>query len=110
MGTRTLDAENHAVFQTKDFAALEKLSVFPMVMQSIFGTKRAAYLEATFAVRRLRPRVRRRARTFFPFTVFMRARNPCLRRLLVRLGCNVLFINSSGEVMLLTNAGSYCQG
>ena len=45
-----------------------------------------------YAERRMRPRARRRASTFRPFFVAMRARKPWLRFLLSTLGWKVRFI------------------
>lgn len=50
------------------------------------------YLDATVAASRLRPLARRRFRMARPDFVFIRARNPCFRSRLIRLGWYVRFI------------------
>lgn len=50
------------------------------------------HLEAMVAARRFRPLARLRRSTDWPVAVFIRWRNPCLRRLFVRLGWYVRFI------------------
>ena len=50
------------------------------------------YFFETFTVRRLRPLVRRRLRTFLPDWFFIRFRKPCLRFALILLGWKVLFM------------------
>jgi hypothetical protein len=61
-------------------ALMEKSKIFKSSSNSdCFGelqNSEGAYLAATVGVRRLRPRARRRFRTFWPFLVAMRARNP----------------------------------
>lgn len=55
----------------------------------------------TLTESRLRPLARRAAKTFRPFLVCMRLRNPCLRTRRRFEGWNVRFIDSSGGTRLL---------
>ncbi len=50
---------------------------------------------SSYAERRLRPLARRRAKTFRPAAVFIRARKPCRRLRTITLGWKVLFGKSS---------------
>jgi hypothetical protein len=77
-------AEEYASAGAKDLVLLEETAVLPRIVETsgrrecalTWIQRRKNYLPATEATRRLRPLARRRARTFLPLAVAMRARKP----------------------------------
>jgi hypothetical protein len=88
------NSKNSTLSQTENFRAIEETPIFPGIMQPVTAGESLGYFPAALTVKRLRPLARRLLRTFFPFAVFILLRNPWRRRLLVRLGCQVLFIKT----------------
>ncbi len=65
-----------------------------------------AYFDEMLTARRLRPLARRALKTARPPLVFIRSRNPWVRRRLIRLGWNVRFMTADPHSFILRAGGS----